>query len=75
MDYRNYLQLRPYKQEKEEKKKILSERIRELTCLHMENCPEYNKMMRVSNFAEEGGIDRRRIFHYSKSYENRSEAS
>ncbi len=55
MDYRNYLQLRPYKQEKEEKKKILSERIRELTCLHMEKCPEYKKMMRVSNFAEEGG--------------------
>ncbi len=52
MEYNSYLELKPFTQEKEEKKKILSERIRELVRLHMDKCPEYKKMMNAAGITE-----------------------
>lgn len=52
MDYDNYLELKPYIQDKEEKKKILSKRISELVRLHMGKCPEYKRMLEAVGFTD-----------------------
>ncbi|MBQ9765493.1 MAG: acyl-protein synthetase, partial [Lachnospiraceae bacterium] len=45
MDYSEILTIPPYSLGKEDKKKLLTERIKELTVHHMECCPEYKRMM------------------------------
>jgi len=54
MDYSSYLELQPYAQDKEEKKKLLSKRIGELVRLHREKCPEYKRMLDASGFTYVG---------------------
>ncbi len=50
MEFDEYLALEPYGSEKNEKRKILSKRVSELTLLHMEKCQEYRRMMKVAGF-------------------------
>lgn len=50
MDYSEILNIPPYSLKKEKKEKLLTERIRELTVHHIENCPEYRKMMNSIGF-------------------------
>lgn len=45
MDYSEILSIPPYSLEKEEKTKLLTERMKELTLFHMSHCPEYKKMI------------------------------
>lgn len=46
MKYEELLKISPYSLSKEKKKKILTERLVELTKLHQENCPEYNMILK-----------------------------
>lgn len=50
MDYSEILSISPYSLNKEEKKKLLTERLKELTIKHIENCDAYKKMMDSVNF-------------------------
>lgn len=45
MTFEEILQISPYSLKKEEKKKLLTERLLDLTSLHKENCPEYRRML------------------------------
>lgn len=45
MKYEDILNIPPYSLDKEEKEKLLTERLSELTRLHMDKCPEYAKML------------------------------
>lgn len=45
MDYSEIINIAPYSLGKEEKTKLLTERIKELTIHHRENCLEYRKML------------------------------
>lgn len=45
MNYGDLLQIAPYSLSKEEKGKILTERLVELTDYHSDNCPEYRKIL------------------------------
>lgn len=57
MDYNGYLELKPFAQPKEEKRRILSKRISELVRLHMDQCPEYKKMMKAEGFTEKNTVE------------------
>lgn len=50
MSYEALLEIPPYSLEKEEKKKILTERLVELTKLHKEKCPEYRAILNSVDF-------------------------
>lgn len=50
MNYSEILKIAPYSLGKKEKNKILTERMKELTKKHMDNCPEYKKMMESIDF-------------------------
>lgn len=50
MIYDDMLQMAPYSFEKEEKSKILTERLLELTEYHRDNCVEYNSILKAENF-------------------------
>lgn len=50
MNYNEILKISPYSLDKEEKGKLLTERIRELTIHHMNNCREYNNIIQSINF-------------------------
>ena len=50
MTYDEYLSIPPYSLDKNEKEKLLTERLVELTSLHQEKCPEYMKMLEVVDF-------------------------
>lgn len=52
MTYENLLEIPPYSLDSEEKKKLLTERVRELTKHHRHNCPEYDKMLTSMSFDE-----------------------
>lgn len=45
MDYSEILKIPPYSLDKEEKTRLLTERIKELTLHHIEHCPKYKRMM------------------------------
>ncbi len=48
MDFDQILQIEPYSLDKEQKKKLLDERLNELTKLHYENCEAYRRMLDAS---------------------------
>lgn len=50
MSFDEILAIPPYSLDKEEKEKLLTERLIELTKLHQENCPEYKRMLEAINF-------------------------
>ncbi len=50
MDYGDILELQPYSLNRNEKHKLLTERICNLTKMHMERCPEYQRMMDSMGF-------------------------
>lgn len=50
MDYSEILKISPYSLGKDEKTKVLTERIKKLTKKHMDKCPEYKKMMESIDF-------------------------
>ena len=52
MNYSDYMALEPYAQNKTEKRRILSERVRELTLLHVNGCEEYSRMLKSSGFGK-----------------------
>lgn len=54
MTFEEILQIAPYSLKKEEKKKLLTERLLDLTSLHKENCPEYSRMLDSVGFDSDG---------------------
>lgn len=50
MTYEELLAIEPYSLGKEEKTKLLTERLKELTKFHIENCSEYKSMLESINF-------------------------
>lgn len=52
MTFDEILNIPPYALNEEEKAKLLTERLTELTRLHQEKCPEYKKMLDAINFDE-----------------------
>lgn len=56
MKFEEILQIEPFGLSKEEKKKVLTERLVELTRHHRENCVEYDKMLKSISF-DENNID------------------
>lgn len=56
MTFNEILEIPPYSMEKKEKERVLTERIRDLTEHHRENCPEYGRMLDGIGFdAEKAG--------------------
>lgn len=53
MTFDEILNISPYSLSYEEKEKLLTERLMELTKLHQENCPEYKRMMEAIDFDAE----------------------
>jgi phenylacetate-coenzyme A ligase PaaK-like adenylate-forming protein len=53
MDFDEILNLSPYSLEKAEKKKLLKERLLELTIRHQKNCPEYSRILSSIGFDAE----------------------
>lgn len=53
MTFDEILNIPPYSLNEEEKAKLLTERLTELTRLHQEKCPEYKKMLDAINYDEE----------------------
>ncbi len=60
MDINEILEIAPYSLSKEEKHKLLNERLQELTRKHYENCPEYRRMM------DAAGLDINNLPDYEK---------
>lgn len=54
MSFQDLLQISPYSLSKNEKGKILTERLVELTELHRQNCPEYREMLRMAAYEKQG---------------------
>ena len=50
MEFNDILNIPPYSLKKEEKEKLLTERLAELTRLHQEKCPEYRHMLEAIDF-------------------------
>ena len=50
MTFDEILTIQPYALNKYEKEKLLTERLKELTKLHQENCPEYRQMLETIGF-------------------------
>lgn len=50
MAFEHFLNIPPYSLAKEEKEKLLTERLTELTKLHQENCPAYRQMLSAVGF-------------------------
>lgn len=53
MTFDEILSIPPYSLSKEEKEKLLTERLVELTKLHQEKCPEYKRMLEAIDFEVE----------------------
>lgn len=53
MNFENILQIAPYSLDKEEKEKLLTERLVELTEHHKNNCPEYEQMLESVSYDKE----------------------
>lgn len=52
MEISEILEMPPYSQDRDEKKKLLTERLRELTARHMQGCEEYRRMMESIGLTE-----------------------
>ena len=50
MKFEEILEIQPFSLDEEEKEKILTERLVELTKFHQENCPDYEKILDSINF-------------------------
>ena len=50
MTFEEIVNIPPYSLNKEEKGKLLTERLIELTKLHQEHCPEYKRMLEAIDF-------------------------
>lgn len=50
MEFSKILEIKPYALNKEEKSKLLTERLRELTQKHYDNCKEYQRVLDVLGF-------------------------
>ncbi len=50
MNFDEIIEISPYSMSGDEKEKILTERLRELTELHIEKCPEYRNMLSAINY-------------------------
>lgn len=50
MTFDEILSIPPYSLNKEEKGRLLTERLKDLTKLHRENCPEYKRMLEAISF-------------------------
>lgn len=57
MIYEQLLEMQPYSLDRTEKKKILTERLVELTKYHRANCKEYDRMLSSISFDEEKVTD------------------
>ena len=53
MRFEDILEISPYSLDKEEKTKVLTERLCELSRHHLKNCPEYKQMMDSIGFTED----------------------
>ena len=53
MTYDELLEIAPYSLDKEQKKKLLTKRLVELTKHHRNNCKEYNQMLASIGFDED----------------------
>ena len=53
IDYCELLKIRPYELNHEDKQRILGKRIHELTKLHQEKCPEYNRILESFDYDAE----------------------
>ncbi|MCH4154361.1 MAG: acyl-protein synthetase [Saccharofermentans sp.] len=53
MDYKDILEISPYSLNRIEKGRLLTDRLKELSSYHMENCLEYRAMMKSINFDSE----------------------
>jgi phenylacetate-coenzyme A ligase PaaK-like adenylate-forming protein len=51
MSFDDILQFQPYALDKESKEKLLTERLKELTLLHQNMCPEYGRMLSGTGFS------------------------
>ena len=45
MNFNDYMSIEPYSLDREEKRKLLSDRIRELSIHHRQNCDMYHKIL------------------------------
>lgn len=54
MTFEEILQISPYSLKKEEKKRLLTERLLDLTNLHKENCSEYSRILDFVGFDSDG---------------------
>jgi phenylacetate-coenzyme A ligase PaaK-like adenylate-forming protein len=50
MTFEEILNIPPYSLDEEEKRRLLTERLSELTVRHFENCPEYRKILEAIDF-------------------------
>lgn len=50
MDYTEIIQLEPYGVGREDKRRLLTDKLTELTALHAEKCPPYARMLRTVGF-------------------------
>lgn len=50
MNFEDVMQYAPYSLDKQEKEKLLTERLKELTKYHSENCEEYNAILKSIDF-------------------------
>ena len=50
MTFEEILNIPPYSLDEEEKRRLLTERLSELTARHFENCPEYRKILEAIDF-------------------------
>lgn len=57
MRYEEILQIAPYSLNKEEKTKLLTNKLLELTNMHMEKCEPYAKMMKAINYNPDDVLD------------------
>ena len=62
MTFEEILNIPPYSLGREEKEKLLTERLVELTKLHQENCPEYARILESIDFDVEKVNQMIRIF-------------
>lgn len=60
MEYSEYLNISPYSLNKNQKKEVLTERLKELTVKHMQGCEPYFRMMKSIDF------DVEKIFDYEE---------
>ncbi len=50
VNYNEIMNIAPYSLDREQKNRLLTERLKELTEYHVSNCSEYNKMLRSINY-------------------------